>query len=228
VNSNNQALLPDYYLLVESSTGKILGMGPVWDGQTFTDLMPGVITSHLGGYDSKITINANGTIKDQDIAASYSSNGTLNTYGYTPNFTGQYTLPLGSGAWPGDTVVIEPPAVSSHSDFNPPQDTSSQCYNPQANGNSATQVTIQGGGIQSQTFFTVGGQNNSTAADPVANPQLGAILCNSNPPETYALYWNDLGTYGLDDLGYWNAVVAFTCSVPGTNNAGGGPATLSG
>jgi hypothetical protein len=106
--------------------------------------------------------------------------------------------------------------------------TSHQCYNPQANGNTASQVSLQEGGGTSMPLTALGGQNNGTAIDPVGNPQLGAILCVSNPPETYALYWNDLGTYETDDLGYWNAVVAFTCSVPQTGVSGGGPATLSG
>ena len=232
VNSNNQALLPDYYLLVEDSSGAIVGMDPIWDGQTFTDLMPGIITNNLGGYDSNIKINANGTITDSDNAATYNSSGTITGYGYTPSSTHSYTVSFATatdGLQAGTyTIVIEPPAYSNHYDFNPPQDTSSQCYNPQANGNTLSQTTIQAGGGATVAYSTIGGQNNGTAIDPVANPQLGAILCNSNPPETYALYWNDLGTYGSDDLGYWNAVVAFTCSVPGAGTTGGGPATLSG
>ena len=225
VNSKNQALLPDYYILIEDSSGKILAMDPVWDGQTFTDLIPGVITSQLGGSDANITVNGT-SVTDTDLAAVYNSSGILQSYGYTPNYSSSYTIT--SGTYANDTAVVEPPAYSSHNDFNPPQDTSHQCYNPQKNGNTATQISIQNGTSQPTLFNSIGGQNNGTPVDAVANPQLGAILCNSDPPETYALYWNDLGTYGSDDLGYWNAVVAFTCSVPGTSTSGGGPATLSG
>lgn len=225
VNSKNQALLPDYYILVEDSTGKILAMDPVWDGQTFTDLIPGVITNYLGGADYNISVT-NSSVTDYDYAAVFNSSGLLQSYGYTPYNYNTYTIP--SGTYAGDTAVVEPPAYSDHSDFNPPQDTSYQCYNPQNNGNSATQVSISNGTNQPTLFNSIGGQNNGSPIDGVANPQLGAILCNSNPPETYALYWNDLGTYGSDDLGYWNAVVGFTCSVPGSSSTGGGPATLSG
>ncbi len=219
VNSQNQALLPDYYLLVEDAFGNIVGMDPVWDGQSgFTDLMPGVITNNLGGYDNNITINADGTIRDTDTAAVYSSSGTISSYGYTPNYYGTYTVP--SGQWAGDTVVIERPAHSSHYDFNPPQDTSHQCYNPSA--------ATQDHGYMVNGVTVTGYNADGTAIDPVANPQLGAVYCNTNPPETYGLYWNDLGTYGSDDLGYWNSVEAFTCSVPNSTGLGGGPATLSG
>lgn len=225
VNSSNQALLPDYYLLVETSSGVVVGMDPIWGGQTFTDLMPGAITNKLGGYDRNITLSGS-TVTDSDAAATYNASGTVSSYGYTPDSTNSYTVT--SGTYSGDTVVIEQPAYSSHYDFNPAAATSYRCYNPQANGNTAAQVTIQEGGGTAMPFSSIGGQNNGTAIDPVANPQLGAILCTSNPPETYALYWNDLGTYEADDLGYWNAVVAFTCSVPGASISGGGPATLSG
>jgi hypothetical protein len=225
VNSSNQALLPDYYLLLETSAGAIVGMDPIWDGQTFTDLMPGVIVNKLGGYDNNITVSGS-TVTDNDTAATYNASGTVTSYGYTPSATNSYALT--SGTYSGDTVVIEQPAYSSHYDFNPPLATSYQCYNPQANGNTASQVSLQEGGGTTMPFTAIGGQNNGTAIDPIANPQLGAILCVSNPPETYALYWNDLGTYESDDLGYWNAIVAFTCSVPETGVSGGGPATLSG
>ena len=240
VNSNNQALLPDYYLLVKNSSGTIVGLDPIWNGQTFTDLMPGIITNQLGGNDSNVTVNANGTITDSDNAATYStSSGKISGYGYVPSSTSHYNLSFATatdGLPAGNyTVWIEPPASTStthssasYTEFHLPPNTSSQCYNPQANGNAAGYTTIQEGGGTSMTFGATGDNNHGTAIDPVANPQLGAILCNSNPPETYALYWNDLGTYGSDDLGYWNAVVAFTCSVPGSGTTGGGPATLSG
>ncbi len=232
VNSNNQALLPDYYLLVKTSGGTVVGLDPIWNGTTFTDQMPGVITSQLHTIDSNISISGT-TVTDNDTAATYTSTGTLSTYGYVPTATHSYTL--SSGTYAGDTVVFEIPAststsnsTASYTEFHLPPETSHQCYNPQANGNTGGSATIQEGAGASITFATTGDNNNGTAIDPIANPQLGAILCNSNPPETYALYWNDLGTYESDDLGEWNAVVAFTCSVPGSGTNGGGPATLSG
>ena len=117
-------------------------------------------------------------------------------------------------------------------DFNPPYITSSKCYDPQKNGNPLGSATLATGPVTigttttyNITYNTGGDQNNGSSIDPVANPQLGAIVCTSNPPETYALYWNDLGTYGSDDLGYWNAVFSFTCPVAGSTT-GGGPVTI--
>ncbi len=227
VNSKNQALLPDYYILVENSSGTIVAMDPVWDGQTFTDQLPGVITNNLSSYDYNITVNG-GAVTSNDTAPVYNASGQIQSYGYTPTGSAR-SYAITSGTYAGDVAVIEAPAYSSHYDFNPPQDTSHQCYNPRNNGNAAGSAIIQAGGGSSVTFASTVDNNNSAPIDPVANPQLGAILCTSSTPETYALYWNDLGTYGLDDLGYWNAVVAFTCSVPHSSTAsGGGPATLSG
>ncbi len=233
VNSSNQALLPDYYLVVKNSSGTIVALDPVWDGQTFTDVMPGVITNHLGGYDSKITLSGT-TVTDKDTAATYNSSGQISSYGYTPSSTKSYSIT--SGTYQGDTVYIEQPAQSGagNYDFDLPPETSHTCYNPQLNGNAAHTVAIQNGttdknGNPTPTQFTAtGDQNNGSSVDPIANPNLGAILCNSNPPETYALYWNDLGTYEADDVGYWNAIIAFTCSVPGSSTTGGGPVILSG
>ena len=252
-NSNNQALLPDYYLVVTTSSGAVVGLDPVWDlkttagntskyapsGNTFTDQMPGVIINHLGGYDTNITVDGT-TVTDLDTPASYNTSGTLSSYGYTPSTTNTYTVPATTPIYGGDTVTIEQPVRSGagNYDFDLPPLTSHRCYNPQLNGNPAHTVLIQNGttdsnGVSTPTQFTTAvDQNDSSSAganiDPIANPQLGAILCDSSEPQSYALYWNDLGTYDSDDVGYWNAVIAFTCSVPGSSTKGGGPVTLSG
>ncbi|MDE1906356.1 MAG: hypothetical protein KGH75_07895 [Rhodospirillales bacterium] len=235
-NSNNQALLPDYYLVVTTPAGAVVGLDPVWDGQTFADVMPGVIVDKLSGNDLLIRVAAGTTtVKDSDLAPTYTYNSTTNaytakTYGFTPSSTNSYIIPTGTPIYGGDTVTIEQPVQSGagNYDFDLPPNTSYRCYNPQANGNAAHTAAIQNGTSTPSSFAATGDQNNGTAVDPIANPQLGAILCNSDPPETYALYWNDLGTYESDDVGYWNAIIAFTCSVPSSTTAGGGPVTLSG
>ena len=232
-NGNNQALLPDYYLLVRNPAGAIVGLDPIWDGQSFPDVMGGVITNNLNGLNPNITV-VGSTVYDGDVAATYNSSGGLVTYGFTPPSNGSYTLT--SGPYSGDTVYYETPAARGGGvvDFDLPPDTSNTCYNPQDNGNAANTVALQNGTTDKNgnstptTFTTTGDQNNGSPVDPVANPQLGAILCSAAKPHTYALYWNDLGTYGSDDLGYWNAIIAFTCSTPSSTAAGGGPITLSG
>lgn len=252
-NGNNQALLPDYYLVVKNKSGTIVGLDPVWDLKTssknksayapsvnsFTDQMPGVITNHLGGYDKNITVSGT-TVTDLDTPATYNTSGQITAYGYTPTTTRSYTVPAATPIYGGDTVTIEQPVQSGagNYDFDLPPETSHTCYNPQLNGNPAHTVLIQNGTTDSNgnptptQFVAAGDQNDSSTAgantDPVGNPQLGAILCNSSQPQSYALYWNDLGTYEADDVGYWNAIIAFTCSVPGTSTTGGGPVTLSG
>ncbi|WP_298283938.1 TadE/TadG family type IV pilus assembly protein [Acidocella sp.] len=227
-NGNNQALLPDYYILVSTAAnggGTILAIDPVWDGQTFPDLVPGVLASLVANQiDPNISIS-NGAVTDQDTAATYNSSGGLTGNGFVPSTYQSFQIT--SGAYNGDYGYFEPPSHGG-SEFDPPDQTSHQCYDPQRNGNAAHMVAIQNGTSQPTSFTAVNDQNDNEAIDAIANPQDGAIICGSNPPETYALYWNDLGTYGSDDLGYWNAVMAFTCSVPGTSTAGGGPVTLSG
>ncbi|WP_297368498.1 TadE/TadG family type IV pilus assembly protein [Acidocella sp.] len=227
-NQNNQALLPDYYILVSTAAnggGTVLAIDPVWDGKTFTDLIPGVMSSLVANYvDGNISIS-NGKVVDKDTAATYNSSGGLTSNGFVPNYYQSFYIT--SGAYKGDYGYFEPPSHSGN-EFDPPDQTSHQCYDPQKNGNAAHTVAIQNGTSQPTIFTAQNDQNDNEAIDAIANPQDGAIICDSNPPETYALYWNDLGTYGSDDLGYWNAVMAFTCSVPGTGTTGGGPVTLSG
>jgi hypothetical protein len=136
--------------------------------------------------------------------------------------TGNPTITsAGSGTFNGVAYsssynVSEPPTEGTATA--PPEDTSHQCYNPQANG------------ITAGTY--VGDNNNGTAIDPVENPQLGVINCADHPLESYALFWNDMGAWAdpsryNDDLGYQNAVTNFTCPAQGTTS-GGGPVTLSG
>jgi Flp pilus assembly protein TadG len=228
----NEAVMPDYYLIVSTAqtptASTIVALDPVWDGQTFTDQLGSVITNHLGGNDNNITVTGS-TVTDKDTGPTFTSSGGINTYGYVPTATNAYKLT--SGTYAGDYVIIEQPAQNGNTggtapyDFNLPNITSYQCYDPQKNGNPAGEAVMQEGGGATTTYVTIGDHNNGSAADPIANPQLGAIICSSNPPETYALYWNDLGTYGSDDLGYWNAVVSFTCPVPSSIN-GGGPTEL--
>ena len=226
-NGNNQALLPDYYLVVKDPSGNVVGLDPIWDGQSFKDVMGDVITNTLGGLDPNITVTGS-TVSDADTAATYNTSGKIATYGYTPTSNGSYTL--STGTYAGDTVYVETPAQRGGGvyDFDLPPDTSHTCYNPQDNGNAANTVAIQNGSSTPTTFTTTSDQNNGSPIDTVANPQLGAILCSAAHPHTYALYWNDLGTYESDDVGYWNAIIAFTCSTPSSTAAGGGPVTLSG
>jgi Flp pilus assembly protein TadG len=255
-NSKNQALLPDFYLLVEgtppsSTTQTIIGLDPVYDGKKWYDLMPGVIYNMPSNTDGLAISAVSPTaptsanyVSDSNTAATYNTSGTISNAGFYP--TGTATYPISSLTYKGITysnvtVTVEEPAEAGSSyEFDLPPETSHQCYNPELNGNTTATngVVIQAGQGLTQDFTATSGStgrlpvpnSNGTVpnpVDPVANPQLGAILCNSNNPETYALYWNDLGTYGTDDLGYWNAITAFTCSVPGSSRSGG-LATLSG
>ncbi len=134
-----------------------------------------------------------------------------------------------SGSGSGPFVVTEPPGYGR--DNYPPEDTSHQCYNPQANG------------INGATLPSTDQPNNDTTTnppmpiDPVENPEYGAVFCNTNPPPSFALLWNDMGAWAQakvngkqaelynDDLGYSNAVTEFTCPTPG-NPGTSGPASL--
>jgi Flp pilus assembly protein TadG len=189
VDSNNQALLPDYYNLIETN-GTIEAMDPVYDAVKYIDPI------------------SNLTVDNTRVAAGTTPSRTSST-GITASTFG--------GLFVGSQLVTEPVSNGDHS---PPVATSFQCYNPQANG------------INGATLTAAGVTNNDTSpatpVDPVANPQLGAVVCDQDPPQTYGLYWNDMGSSAADDLGYWNAIEGFTCSVPSITNAGGGPSTLSG
>jgi hypothetical protein len=213
VDSNDAALLPDYYNVIETPTGTILAMEPVYDNMTYSDAVTGV------------------TITNTDPAGYVPSNSTPTSVVITNNTTihgGGAATPFANTAFVGDLLVVQTPATSgAGQDHDMPQMTSGKCYNPGA--------AIQDGGYRPPGatsdllgfyLYTNNGKSLLLPIDSVANPQLGAFLCNTNPPETYAVYWNDLGTYESDDLGYWNAVFAFTCSVPSTSNQGAGAPTL--
>jgi Flp pilus assembly protein TadG len=222
LNSSGDSDLPDYYSYTVDPTafaaGKtgnasgVIAMFPFFDeivnGTPVTYLEPAPPTAQLPSGPS-ITVTQSST-----------------TNGIPPGFI-QVKDTNAPGTVPGNTnvrsngdgtfTVTEPPASSGTDDF-PPQDTSHQCYNPQATGS------------PSGTF--VGDTNNNTPKDPVGNPQLGVVFCGASPPPSYGLYWNNLGdNTGLnqtdDDLGYANAITVFTCPTP-SSTSGGGPSTLSG
>ena len=188
----------------------VAGLNPYYDHSTYFAPTGATISS------SKITVTTgtetststgNGIPVGEDKIANSNSSATYPGSTTTNGTSSQYT-------------VIETPAASgSGNDHNLPEDTSHRCYNPQANG------------IDGSSFTALGITNNDTSpatpADPVENPGLGAVLCNQNPPQSFALYWNDEGASAGDDLGYWNAVTVFTCPTP-SSTTGGGPATLSG
>jgi hypothetical protein len=208
VDSNNYAILPDYYNTIENPSGKVIALDPVYDGVTYTDRLTGV------------------KIVNTDAAGYYPTNATATSTLITNATTihgGGTATPYANSQYVGDYLVVQEPGQSgSGYDHNPPLWTSHQCYDPT--------VATQDNGYQppGSSVDALGYNADGTAVDPAANPQLGAVPCNTNPPQTYALYWNDLGTYERDDLGYWNAVEVFTCSVPATTNAGGGASLLSG
>ncbi|MDR3506194.1 MAG: Tad domain-containing protein [Acidocella sp.] len=202
VNSSNSALLPDYYNTITDTSGNVIALDPVYDNTTYVDRLTGV---QITNTDSA------GYVPSSSSSTLISNSTTIHGGGtVTPYAGSQYV---------GDKLVVQQP---SNGDHTPPLWTSHQCYNPT--------VAIQDKGYKLYTGGTdiLGYNADGTAIDPVANPQLGAVPCNTNPPNTYALYWNDLGTYYNDDLGYWNALEAFTCSVPASTNAGGGASLLSG
>lgn len=135
--------------------------------------------------------------------------GNSNPGGYVPNRV--------SISGTGPYIVTEPPLYGTGG--YPPEDTSHQCYNPRANG---IDGSLLPGPDQPNNDSPV------TPIDPVANPQYGAVLCDSNPPPVFVLMWNDMGTWSEmynDDLGYANALTEFACPTPG-NPGTSGPATL--
>ena len=73
-------------LVVKTSTGTILALDPIYNGASWYDLIPGVITSQLHSIDSKISVSTTiaNYITDSDTAASYNTSGTVSSYGFTP------------------------------------------------------------------------------------------------------------------------------------------------
>jgi hypothetical protein len=183
--------------MIKNSSGNIVALDPVYDDMTYIDPL------------------TNESVTNTSAAGFYPTN-------TSPSSSSIGSTGLqGSGLFVGDTVVTERPAENSGGlyDHNPPAATSGQCYNPQ--------VATQYNGYMLNGAEVYGYNANGTAIDPVANPQLGAVVCNPTSPASYALYWNDMGGVESDDLGYWNAIVLFQCpSEPGAQ--GGGAATLSG
>jgi Flp pilus assembly protein TadG len=213
-SNGREAILPDYYNIISTTkiptSASVLALDPVYDGISYTDPLSGLVVSNSFSAGTVPGNAGNAPIGSTQIPGTGIDN---------------------KGLYAGDFIVSEAPAANNTGvqDHNLPLETSFQCYNPQANGN--THGTVALGELTNQSFSDNNNDNNPTIAttiDRVANPQDGAIICNSPNPQTYALYWNDLGNYETDDLGYWNAVDTFTCSTPATTNRGGGPATLSG
>jgi len=208
-DTNGGALVPDYYNTIEDGSGNIIALDPVYDGTTYTDLLTGVQINNTdaAGYTPTYTTPSSSLITN---ATTIHGDSTATPYANT-----QYV---------GDYLVVQIPSTNGvpTSDHNPPLYTSHKCYD------SSVAVVDKGYRPAGSSVDALGYNADGTAIDPVANPQLGAVVCNKNPPASYALYWNDLGTYQADDLGYWNAVTTFTCSAPATTNTGGGASLLSG
>ena len=125
-------------------------------------------------------------------------NGDTHAAGYVPT-----SISI-TGNLLGPYTVTEPPSYGRQ--YYPPEDTSHQCYNPQA------------GSIYQPL-------------DPVENPQDGVLFCTTNPPANFALYWNDMGSWSQpplynDDLGYNNAITEVTCPIPGSPGATGPPTLI--
>lgn len=233
VDVNNEALVPDYYNAIVSASGTsatILALDPVYDNTTYVDLLTGVTVKNTdpAGY-----VPTNASYSYSSISATTTIHGS----------TAKVFASAQASKYIGDYLVVQEPATSgTGQDHNLPLFTSYQCYDPQAattvpsspyvfttaNTNGYGYITNGNGAPVANNTVVPGYNADGTPIDPIANPQDAVVYCDQSPPETYALYWNDLGTYESDDLGYWNAVEVFTCSVPPTTNAGGGPSTLSG
>ena len=103
----------------------------------------------------------------------------------------------------------------------PPESTAHRCYDPAAaytapTAESPALAAYDAAGAPIAGHFDV----NAAGYDAIANPALGTVICNQTVPQSYGLYWNDLGSTETDDLGYWNAIVFFTCSVPNQDSFG--------
>ena len=215
-DSNGVVLMPDYYNTIETPTGTVLALDPVYDGMTYVDPVPGVTV--VNNDPAFISGVQDGYTPTNTTPASVTITNATTTHGST-------TPLYANTKYVGDILVTQIPDKNGNKpglDHNPPLGTSHQCYNPSV----ATQNHgyIPPGSSTVAKGYTASGR----AVDAIQNPQLGAVVCNSNPPQAYALYWNDLGTYEADDLGYWNDSYPFECSVPPITNAGGGSSLLSG
>ncbi len=186
------------------------GVPELPDYYTYTVSLLGFILGTTGNASSIISSQ---TAPLYGMTPVYDGVGNSHAAGYVP------TSVSISGPLLGPYVITEPPAFG-HDNY-PPEDTAHQCYDPQAN-------SINGALLPGSDQ-----PNNDSPVipiDPVANPEYGAIFCNTNPPPNYALYWNDMGSYAEparfdDDLGYNNAITEFTCPLP-TSPGATGPPTL--
>lgn len=205
--------LPSYYIAVKDSSGTLVLLDPVYDNATYTDLYPGV-EDNLPAYDSSMKLTASSAAANNGSGLAVTLTSSHNS-SYYPTRTKYYAIT--SGAYSGDTAYIEKPAQNSAGGYidSLPPETSHRCYNPQKNG------------FSSDAFYNTNNDNGS-AVDHVANPQLGAIDCAANIGRSFGLYWNDMGGAASDDLGYWNAVTVFTCPSPTYTTGSSAPSTLSG
>ena len=209
-NSSGSTVLPDYYTSIKDSSGNLIALDPVYDNQTYIEYITGATPAQPG---ITVTVGTGTGSGENGIPVGEDQIKDTNAAGYVPTSTNNYAISTGIYSTGGYRAYEEPPATNGvpSQDHNLPAETSHQCYDPTQNGYSAA----------------LGGADNGTAVNQVENPQDGAVFCNTSVPASYALYWNDLGTYESDDIGYWNATLGFTCSTPANTNTGGGPATLS-
>ncbi len=201
--SNSVPELPDYYTYTESSTAFTAQTTGNANGVISLNAVPSGNLFNIVATESPVVIG---------MTPVYDGVGNGNATGYVPA-----TVTV-SGT--GPYSVTEPPVNGS--DHYPPEDTSHQCYNPQANG------------FNGSLLPNAAQPNNDspiTPVDPVENPEFGAVYCNVNPPPVYVMFWNDMGAYTTparynDDLGYGNAISEFTCPTPGNAGSTGPPALV--
>ncbi len=197
------------------------------------------VTTSTGGpvlpdyYGEIVTSPANGTVLAldpiYDMPKSYVDAMTGLTVPaeaayYTPT-TASFTSITG-GSFSGDFLKLEQPAQNSSGKYtySLPPETSHQCYNPGSNGKLLYGPVVH-------TPYDNTPYSDPTYGDPpdqIQDAHEGVVYCGLNPGASFALYWNDMGGGQSDDLGYWNEITEFTCPSAPNNNAGAGPASLSG
>ncbi len=118
MDSNNQAVIPDYYNVIEAPNGKILALDPVWDNTTYQDTLTGVTI---------INTDSPGYVPSNILPAGQTITSTTTIHG------GGTAMPFFNSVFVGDLLFVQIPATSGvGQDHNPPQMTSRQCYNPAA------------------------------------------------------------------------------------------------
>ncbi len=243
-------MMPDYYLVVRatnSSTAPVVLLDPIYDNQnntsggiSFPDIYPGVVTQHLGGTDSNISISYTNN-PDGSLASAQVTNrdaaGTVPLYDGSQGYAYR-SYEITQGNYAGDYVFIERPSQNDSDsqtyDKVLPPEASLRCFNPQQNGYISTTFSVANNNVPGIYNATTGTYVNPNV-DPIANPELGAIECSANENASFAIYWNDMGgglvqnnTAGNDNMIYWNAATVFTCPTPSTTAGPVAPATLSG